>query len=234
MDTALRLATPISVNHRAALQPGKRYAALTFDDGFLNVLDNAVPELVRRNIPATIFVVAGLLGKSPSWDTFGADYIRSERLISAAQLQGLPRDLITIGSHTTSHAWLPALTAEQARQEINGSRDQLRALLDREIELFSFPFGACNQELIEVCREAGYTRVFTIIPRLAFSDPTEFVTGRTEANPNDWPIEFRLKLFGAYRWLPAIFEMKKRSLEIFSSGDSISDARKPTPCRHGP
>jgi peptidoglycan/xylan/chitin deacetylase (PgdA/CDA1 family) len=232
MDTLIRLATPIPANNRNSLPAGERYAALTFDDGFLNVAENAIPELVARKIPATIFVVPSLLGGSPEWNTMGADYIRKERLISAAQLKALPSDLITIGSHTTTHAWLPSVTEAEAREEINASRDSLKSLLNREIDLFSFPFGGCNDQLLELCREAGYTRVFTIVPRLAFRNPQEFVTGRIEVNPSDWPVEFRLKLLGAYRWLPPVLKLKRKVLMLLHREESF--ARIPHAARYGP
>lgn len=232
MDTLIRLAAPISANNRDPLQAGKRYAALTFDDGFLNVVENAIPELVVRTIPATIFVVPSLLGGTPEWDTLGADYIRNERLVSADQLLELPGDLITIGSHTISHAWLTSATAAEAREEITASRHSLKSLLNRDIELFSFPFGGYNDALIDLCREAGYTRVFTIIPRLAFRDSQEFVTGRIEVNPSDWPLEFRLKLLGAYRWLPPVFSLKQKVRALLSSNESLTKIPKTT--RYGP
>jgi len=209
MDILSRLTAPIASDNQNPLQPGKRYAAVTFDDGFLNVAENAVPELVRTKIPATIFVVADLLGASATWGTLGSDCIAEERLISAEQLTGLPADLILIGSHTLSHPWLPSISEEQARIEVAASRDKLGKLLNREIRLFSFPYGALNDRLIDLCRDAGYERVFTILPRLAFADPREFVTGRVIVEPTDWVLEFRLKLLGAYRWLPSAFALKQ-------------------------
>jgi peptidoglycan/xylan/chitin deacetylase (PgdA/CDA1 family) len=104
------------------------------------------------------------------------------------------------------------LPEEQARVELFDSRNKLRTLLNRDITLFSFPYGATSQRLVDLCREAGYERVFTIIPTLALSDPCEFITGRIAVDPTDWPVEFRLKLLGAYQWLPKIFKLKGRLL----------------------
>ncbi len=232
MDVLIGLAAPIPAAHRDTLQPGKRYAALTFDDGFQNVVENAIPEMVARRIPATIFVVPSLLGENPAWNTLGADYIREELLISPAQLKALPRELITIGSHTMTHAWLPSATEAEAHEEISQSRESLQRLLHQRIDLFSFPYGGCNDRLIELCREAGYARVFTIVPRLAFRDAEEFVTGRIEVNPSDWPLEFRLKLLGAYRWLPPILKLKQKLLALLSLDESFIEM--PGAARYGP
>ena len=61
-----------------------------------------------------------------------------------------------------------------------------------------------------LCREAGYEGLFAILPELAFTDPQEFVTGRVGVNPSDWALEFRLKILGAYRWLPIVFSWKRK------------------------
>ena len=73
MDALVRWSTPIGADYRQSLKPGGRYAGVTFDDGFLCVVENAVPELTARKIPATLFVVADSLGATPKWATFEDD-----------------------------------------------------------------------------------------------------------------------------------------------------------------
>jgi peptidoglycan/xylan/chitin deacetylase (PgdA/CDA1 family) len=210
MDDLITYTTPIRANNRLALRPNERFAAVTFDDGFLSVVQNAVPELVARGIPATFFVVAGFLGATPDWITFDEEYIGDERTVSVGDLRNLPADLLTIGSHTASHPWLPSLPEALARVELVKSREMLASLTNRDVTLFSFPYGAQNDQLARWCREAGYERVFTTVPKLAFTDPLEFVTGRVRVDPFDWPVEFRLKLMGAYCWMSWAFLVKHK------------------------
>lgn len=210
MDTLMGHAKAIAADHKEPLQPGQHYVAVTIDDGLLSTLENAIPELVRRKIPAALFVVPGLLGTVPRWREYGRDAIGEEIIASADRLKELPSDLIMIGSHTMTHRWLPALSEDEARIEISASRAELEKLLNRDVKLFSFPYGGENDRLTAICREAGYERVFTILPNLAFTDPQEFVTGRIGVNPTDWALEFRLKILGAYQWLPAVFSWKRK------------------------
>jgi len=209
MNILMHYAKPIAADHKEPLLPGHRYAALTFDDGFMSAIENAVPELVKRKIPATLFIPAGLLGTVPQWTEFGLDSVGNEIIAPAEMLLELPSDLITIGSHTMTHPWLPSLSEADAKIELSASRAELEKALNRDITLFSFPYGAFNEGLIELCREIGYERVFTVQPMLAFSDPLEFVTGRIAVNPTDWELEFRLKILGAYQWLPRVSAWKR-------------------------
>src|SRR5438046_2886071 len=62
MDELLRWSTPIAAGHSEPLRAGERYAAVTFDDGFECVIENAIPELTLRRIPATLFIVSNSFG----------------------------------------------------------------------------------------------------------------------------------------------------------------------------
>lgn len=212
MDELIRWTDPIAADYCVPLSEGRRYSVVTFDDGFVSTIENAIPELLSRGIPVTLFIPSGLLGEIPKWMTFDDDFIADEQIASETALKDLPHDLVAIGSHSISHPWLPHSTEQEARLELTGSRDKLRILLKREIKLFSFPYGAFNERLLEWCRDAGYDRVFTTLPNLALGDPHEFVTGRIKVEPDDWPLEFRLKLLGAYRWLPLAFVWKRKIL----------------------
>jgi peptidoglycan/xylan/chitin deacetylase (PgdA/CDA1 family) len=206
LDMLSSTAEPIDITKEVQLRSGVRYVGVTFDDAFVNLAEQALPELKKRNIPATVFVISGALGKA-----FGPAG-RAEKVMSVEQLRSLPAELISIGSHTVTHPMMPLLSEGEARAELIQSRKTLEDLLLRPILTFSFPFGGFSQSLTGLCREAGYHRIFTTLPAFAFMDPGEFVVGRVRVDPTDWPLEFRLKLAGAYRWLPAAFALKRRIL----------------------
>jgi len=204
MEVLLRWTKPISADSRIALSPGTLYSAITFDDGFQSYLETALPELEKRKIPSTVFIVTGGLGQLTDWEGY------HEKIMSLDQLLSLPSPLVTIGSHTVTHPFLSGVPENAASRELAESRERLEEWLQRKINLFSFPYGDFNEELVGNCRAAGYERVFTTLPFPAFSDPDEFVTGRVCVEPSDWQIEFLLKIHGAYRWLPLAFSLKRK------------------------
>jgi peptidoglycan/xylan/chitin deacetylase (PgdA/CDA1 family) len=220
MDVLIEGSTPVSAAIENLPDQGRRYAAVTFDDGLENILVNALPELAKRKIPATLFIVTEALGTHPGWEYFGGDDPSQQRVMTEKQLQELPFELVTIGSHTMSHPVLPTLNNDHLRHELIGSREKLEAISKRDVRLFSFPYGAFNDSVVQACREACYDRVFTALPGFAFRRPKEFVTGRVGVTPTDWPIEFRLKLAGAYRWLPYAFALKRRMFSLLGLGVS--------------
>jgi len=212
MDLLATLCRPVSIDEMVKLEEGVHHAAVTFDDGFRSVILNALPELEVRNIPVTIFVPSGWLGQSPSWTGVEAPLKAYETVLDPHQLKELNNHaLVSIGSHCISHPDLLRLEEYQARNEIFASRRQLEEILGSEIGLLSFPFGAFSEAHVKLASEAGYSRVFTTSPELFTSnDSRGYVAGRVKADPTDWPIEFRLKVLGAYRWLPLAFSLKRR------------------------
>ena len=210
MDNFLRYAVPVQANRSEALTPGIHHAAITFDDGFENVFENALPELEKRRIPAAIFVITEAMGGYPNWLTSASHSARSEKVASSERLRELDPSLATIGSHTMTHPALLKLNSSDAEREVSGSKVNLEQALGRNVELFSFPFGEFDASLIALCKQAGYERVFTTLPCYAFKEQKEFVTGRVSVEPTDSTLEFHLKLMGAYRWLPPIYAAKRR------------------------
>jgi peptidoglycan/xylan/chitin deacetylase (PgdA/CDA1 family) len=180
--------------------PG-RNVAVTFDDGFHSVVENAAPELVKRGIPFTMFVPSGCLGGRPPWIANANHPSWKERVLSAAELRDVANDsLATIGSHSVTHANLLSLDTAGSQEELARSKAELEFVLGRQVELFSFPHGAHTARHVEQARQAGYRMVFTIEPSAVSGDSDLYTVGRVAADPEDWPIEFRLKIWGAYRW----------------------------------
>ena len=117
------------LNEIGLLKPGGRYCAVTFDDGFVCVRDHALPVLSKRNIPATLFVPSGCLGKQPSWlNEKHLDY--KNVILTQAQLNNLNKKLISIGSHGRTHKNLLQIATEEAKKEIIQSKKELEDILN--------------------------------------------------------------------------------------------------------
>lgn len=73
LDAIRRHARPVSLRDlRHALAHGESLdgaLAVTFDDGYTDVLTHALPRLENHRVPATVFVIAGLLGREYWWET---------------------------------------------------------------------------------------------------------------------------------------------------------------------
>jgi len=221
LDSINRMGKVVDVTQEIMIEPGVRHIGITFDDAFENFVSEALPELQKRRVPATLFVITGALGKS-----FGPSNA-PERVMTVSQLRGLPPDLISIGSHTVTHPYLPELDDLAARRELTESKSELELILGRETSAFSFPFGGFTDHLVELANEAGYRSIFTTLPRFAFSNGSPASTiGRVRVDATDWPLESRLKFAGAYRWLPLAMYLKGRFKKLWKSRVKNSDTAR--------
>jgi len=174
---------------------------VTFDDGFENLLANAVPVLEQLGVPATLFVVPENLGRPPHWTMRPGHPDARERLMDALQVRKLVHDHgWRVESHTLTHAHLPSLPAAEVRRELSESKAALESALGVPITAVAFPHGAYNQTVLEEARRTGYVSACTLEPRL-YRGGQEHRIGRFLMSPDAWSLEFYLTCAGAYVWV---------------------------------
>ena len=209
LDTLVQRAKVVSAEYHEAVSAAAHNVAITFDDAFVSVIENALPELRARNLPVTVFVPAGSLGRHPSWELEDSSADAGEVIASAEALRSLPSHLVSLGAHSLTHPRLSQIPTEEARREIVGSGELMRDLFGIDVRTFAFPYGDYNAATVELCREAGYERAFTIVPCPVDPTSAEFVRGRTAVHPSDGRLEFYLKMSGAYAWMSYVSAAKQ-------------------------
>jgi peptidoglycan/xylan/chitin deacetylase (PgdA/CDA1 family) len=206
MEALSRGTTVVRAAHAGPLPGRGSHVAITFDDAFRSVGTNAVPELLSRGLPATIFVPVDCLGETPGWEmTNGVD----DQVMTRDELRSLP-ELIELGSHSLSHPHLTRIDSGLLSEEVGTSRHKLAELLGSRVSLLAFPYGEYDDRVVNTCHEAGYERVFGIDPFPADPAGRDFVRGRVPVEPSDGPLMFHLKTRGAYAWMIHASALKQR------------------------
>jgi peptidoglycan/xylan/chitin deacetylase (PgdA/CDA1 family) len=213
---------PASYRGKLPVEKNKKCVAITFDDAFVSVAGNALPELNRYSFHSTIFVPVGWVGRTPGWALeTGAGSAEqpelSEHVMSPEQLRALSVSSVSLGSHTMTHPPLAELEPERARDEVERSRLLLAQLSGREILELSFPYGNHDESTVALCRVAGYEMLYSIIPEEVDTRRLELLRGRTKVDPSDGPIEFFLKFNGAYEWMRYSIRLRKAFRSMFST-----------------
>ncbi len=114
--------------------------AITFDDGFASMIEQAAPMLAERGLPATVFCVAECLGGLSDWATAPASAPRL-RLAGAPELRDLEAAGVEVGSHGLSH--LPLSRADETlEREVVESRVRLEEAIGRAVRWFAHPYGS--------------------------------------------------------------------------------------------
>ncbi len=143
-----------------AASAGERGFCVTFDDGFVNVFEHALPVMRARGVKGIQFLVEDLIGQEDAWDRAIGE--PPQRLMDEGQIREWLAEGHEIGSHTLTHPHLPALTGDRARAEIFDSKRRLEDRFGVPIRHFCYPYGDQNEAVRELVREAGYESAPTV------------------------------------------------------------------------
>jgi peptidoglycan/xylan/chitin deacetylase (PgdA/CDA1 family) len=177
---------------------GSGSAALTFDDGLVDNLETLAPLLAELGVPATVFVVAGWLGRPHPAATW-------TRIVTAEELRDLRAAGVEIGAHSVTHPDLTTLPYEQAREELAEGKRQLEAVLEEPVEVAAYPFGRATEETARACRDAGFRAACVATGRGNWGNP--YLLPRQDMEHGSTLLGLRLKRAGRYeplmRFAPA-------------------------------
>ncbi|MEO6832886.1 MAG: polysaccharide deacetylase family protein [Chitinophagaceae bacterium] len=155
--------TPVTFEDYFALRNGemsleqwpKNPVVLTFDDGYLDNLTNALPILKAKGWKATLFALVDRTQKENFWDEAERG-LETSRLMDAEDLQKMRNEGWEIGAHTYTHKHLPELINEELKHEISDGKHDLEAELKTQILGFAYPYGDFGMRDENMVRDAGY------------------------------------------------------------------------------
>ncbi len=160
LQANVEVVTLAEAQRRIALRYNPRpCVAITFDDGYGENCDQAIGELIQRNMPATYFVTLDnvLTGKPFPHDAkLGID-ARPNTIEELREMAAT--GVIEIGAHSRTHPDVGAIReTEKLQDEVIAATEELAALIDQPIRYFAFPFGQhanLNDAAINMLRGHG-------------------------------------------------------------------------------
>lgn len=163
--------------------------AITFDDGYMDSLTVAAPQLVDRGLPFSVFVTA--------------DHVRDRRSgfldpTSLRELATLPG--VTIGAHGATHHPLTRYDDRMLQSELFGSRQYLEDVIGRPVLTMSYPHGEVDRKVRQATADAGYRLAACSYADINRPDRDPLLFARTEIHAGDNLRIFREKLKGNWDW----------------------------------
>jgi peptidoglycan/xylan/chitin deacetylase (PgdA/CDA1 family) len=136
-----------------------RPVVITFDDGYRDVLENAVPVLRSFGFTAAVFPVLDLARRFNHWDEGPA---LSGPLLTPDELRAVEGAGLELGSHTMTHAALTRVPDDALRFELARSREVLARIVSRPIPVLAYPYGEVDERVKDAAREAGYDAALAV------------------------------------------------------------------------
>ena len=169
--------TPLTLSQMysdiAENQLPKKSIVLTFDDGYSDNYQYALPILQSYGYKATFFIISGKIGHTEGPNSY----------MDETQVAGLAKAGNEIGSHTVTHPDLTVISAAKAKTEIDQSKSDLERITGQTIISFCYPSGKFNPAVEADVRSAGYKVAVATTSGAPFSTDKPFEIPRYRMNP---------------------------------------------------
>lgn len=126
-------------------------ALLTFDDGYEDFYTVVYPLLKKYQTKATLFVIYSFIGRN--------DFVNKEQINEM-----INSGLVEIGAHTLNHVYLKGMGKNKAEEEILQSKKNLEDDFAIKVESFAYPFGAYDDQIVKIVKEASFSAAVTVNP----------------------------------------------------------------------
>jgi peptidoglycan/xylan/chitin deacetylase (PgdA/CDA1 family) len=170
---------------------------LTVDDGFVSFVDHVLPLLRRLSIPATVFIVPGLLGQRASWMA-GEEGAR--RLMDEGHLEVLRKSGIELGGHGWTHRDLTACGDQELDDEVGRCGEYLRQRWDQKTPWFCYPYAQHDERVRKAVGAAGFVGAVAGGWNRVQRQDRCFEVGRLGVSSDDRASDVEAMLKGGHGW----------------------------------
>jgi peptidoglycan/xylan/chitin deacetylase (PgdA/CDA1 family) len=173
----------------------RKTVALSFDDGYLDVAENALPVLREHGFRATVFVAPAVIDGDAMFEW----YERQPPLLAWDRIRELDREgVLSFEAHSLTHPNLLRLGEDDALQEISGSKAALEARLERPVEAFSYPAGLFGERERRYVIESGFRVAVSCEPGVNDATTDRFALRRRQIDGRDALLDFKAKVGGGH------------------------------------
>lgn len=169
----------------------QKSVVLTFDDGYVDNYELALPVLKQYGLTASVFVVAGWVGRECGWRKAGQ---RDTRLMNWDELRQWQNAGMEVGAHTMEHPKLSELSENEIRQELVRSKQLLEDNLQIPITVLCYPYGDFDSRVQEIAQETGFKAALAIHEGVSLSHNDLFALRRVGISSRLGQLEFMLKV----------------------------------------
>jgi peptidoglycan/xylan/chitin deacetylase (PgdA/CDA1 family) len=151
-----------------------KVVGITFDDGYQNNVQNALPILQKHGFTATCYGVSSMIGGTNRWDE---GKVAQKPLMTLQDWRSWLAGGMEVGSHTQTHADLTTSDYSESVRQIQDSKSELEQSLGCDVRHFCYPYGHFRGEHAAMVEAAGYI--------------TSTTTKRGRASVGDDPFQLR-------------------------------------------
>jgi len=184
--------------------------ALTFDDGYAGVHDNALPILKRYGFPATIYLTTDAIHQA---ENARSDFYHGldpgQRMLCWQQVHCLVDSGFSLGSHLCQHLDLSRLSPEEGWRQLARSREAIEKEVGCPCVHLAYPWGRFSLRSLDWVRAAGYQKAVTVVHRGLPRRLDPYRVPRLSINKDYTPEDFQSVLRGDWDYLAVLQSMRR-------------------------
>jgi peptidoglycan/xylan/chitin deacetylase (PgdA/CDA1 family) len=161
---------------------GRRIALITFDDGYLDFIQNALPILTKHKLPSTMYITTGWMNGIDSKEAGPSD-----PMMHMSQLNELQRSNVEIGAHSHAHLQMDTLGSAASRDEVRRPKELLEDTIGAPVRTFAYPHGYSSSRVRKQVAQAGYTSATSVRNAMSPADDDPFRLARLMLMSNTTP-----------------------------------------------
>jgi peptidoglycan/xylan/chitin deacetylase (PgdA/CDA1 family) len=163
--------------------------SITFDDGYTDALTVIAPLLCARQIPFHVFVSSARMN--------GTDrkYLSPAQVVELSNMPG-----VSIGAHGATHRSLTSLPTSELAAELQASKVDLEAVLQKPVTTMSYPYGHVDESVCKATHDAGFT--FAATSKWGFNEAASdhLLQRRIDMWSGDTKRTVENKILGYWNW----------------------------------
>lgn len=138
-------------------------------DFYLEVTQRPFTEIERQLKNSSPEAINAFFSKYPKLQQESSSVRERFRSMTSSELHDLSKlKCSTIGAHTVNHPRLTILDEQSIFEELSVSKRVIENIIDAEVPVCSFPFGAYNHRVLKVCKRLGFKKTATTSERNAY------------------------------------------------------------------
>ena len=162
-------AAQLSVALTAGSKPAPRTVVVTFDDGYADGWQNAMPILQRYGFVGTFYIITDRIDIAPF---LSSDMVRA---LHAAGME--------VANHTRQHVDLSAQSYANAFSQVSGASDTIARLTGVRPTTLAYPYGSVNSTAVKAAADAGITFATTTVDDCVEYPANRLVAPRIRVSP---------------------------------------------------
>jgi peptidoglycan/xylan/chitin deacetylase (PgdA/CDA1 family) len=151
----------------------RRPVLITVDDGFADFAEHALPALMKRNLPSTLYVTTGALS-----DQKHEAVLPPAPMLASTDLVEVEAAGVEIGAHAHTHRQLDLLRRTEVAEEASRSGSMLADILGHRIRSFAYPHGYWSSSVRRLVGQAGFDSSCAVGERWSFNRDHQLALSR--------------------------------------------------------